>query len=106
MIDNLKKVTALIQKLKANLPISVKATDDLIHNLRDRSVNISPNVHIIDVMYMGDEGGICCALEVTDEEESAVVVSLTHLQFPKTNTLYPDVRVYQKLRSKKLAKIR
>ncbi len=108
MIDNPKKVTTLMQKLKMHLPIAVKATDALIRNLRNSSINISPNAHIeiTDVMYMGDEGGICCALKVTDQEEVAVVVSLTHLRLPKTSPLSSDVLAYQTLRTKKLSRSR
>jgi len=46
MIDNPKKVTVLMQKLKMHLPIPAKATDVLIHNLRNSSINISPNARI------------------------------------------------------------
>jgi hypothetical protein len=108
MIDNPKQVTTLMQKLKTHLPIPAKATDALIRNLRNSSINISPNAHIeiADVMYMGDEGGICCALKVTDQEEVAVVVSLTHLRLPNTNALSPDVLAYQTLRTKKLSRSR
>lgn len=106
MIDNPKQVNALMQKLKTNLPISAKATDLLIRNLRQNSINISPDSHIeiTDVMYMGDEGGICCAIKIIEQEEIAVVVSLTHLRLFNTNPLSPDVRAYQTLRTKKLAK--
>ncbi len=108
MIDNPKKVTALMQQLKMHLPIPTKATNALIRNLRNNSINISPYAHIeiTDVMYMGDEGGICCALKITDQEEVAVVASLTHLRFPKTNPLSQQVLAYQKLRIKKLSRSR
>jgi hypothetical protein len=105
MIDNQKQVSALMQKLKLNLPIPAKATDSLIRNLRQNSINISPESHIEikDVMYMGDEGGICCAIKVIEQEE-IVVVSLTNLRISNTDPLSPDVRAYQTLRTKKLAK--
>lgn len=108
MIDNPKQVTTLMQKLKSHLPIPAKATDALIRNLRTNSINISSNtrIEIMDVMYMGDEGGICCALKVIDQEEVAVVVSLTHLRLLNTHPLSPDVRAYQTLRAKKLARNR
>jgi hypothetical protein len=104
MIDNQKQVNTLMQKLKTNLPIPAKATDSL--NLRPNSINIFPDSHIeiTDVMYMGDEGGICCAIKIIEQEEIAVVVSLTHLRLFNTNPLSPDVRAYQALRTKKLAK--
>jgi len=96
MIDNPKQVTTLMQKLKSHLPIPAKATDMLIRNLRANSINISFNssIEITDVMYMGDDGGICCALKVIDQEEVAVVVSITNLRLPNTHPLSPDVRAY------------
>ena len=108
MIDNPKQVKTLMLKLKSHLPIPAEATDLLIRNLRTNSINISPNsrIEITDVMYMGDEGGICCALKVIDQEEIAVVASLTHLRLPNTNPLSPDIRAYQTLRTKKLARNR
>ena len=108
MIDNPKQVTTLMQKLKSHLPIPAKATDALIRSLRTSSINISSNteIEIKDVMYMGDEGGICCALRVIDQEEVAVVVSITNLCLLNTHPLSPDVRAYQTLRTKKLARIR
>jgi len=108
MIDNPKQVTALMQKMKKHLPIPVKATDAVIRTLSTSSINISSHtsIEITDVMYMGDEGGICCTLKVMDQEKVAVVVSLTHLRLPKTNPLSPDVRAYQISRTKKLARIR
>jgi hypothetical protein len=97
-----------MQKLKSQLPIPAKATDALIRSLRTSSINISSNtgIEIKDVMYMGDEGGICCALRVIDQEEVAVVVSLTNLRLLNTHPLSPDIRAYQTLRTKKLARNR
>jgi len=108
MIDNSKQVAALMQKLKTHLPIPVKATEALIRNLRPNSINISSDAHIeiTDVMYMGDEGGICCALRVIDQEEVALVVSITNPRLLNTHPLSPDVRAYQTLRTKKLARNR
>ena len=106
MIDNPKQVTTLMQKLKSHLPIPAKATDALIRNLRTNSINLSANtgIEIKDVMYMGDEGGICCALKVIDQGEVAVVVSITNLRLPNTHPLSPGVSAYQTLRTKKLAR--
>ena len=106
MIDNPKQVASLMQKLKTHLPNPAKATNALIRQLSTNSLNITPNsqIEIADVIYMGDEGGICCALKVIDQEEVAVVVSLTHLRLLETNPLSADVAAYQTLRTKKLAK--
>ena len=78
MIDNSKQVAALILKLKTHLPIPAKPTDILIRQLREqgnKSFNISPDsqIEVTDVMYMGDEGGICCALKIINQEEVAFV---------------------------------
>lgn len=108
MIDNPKQVTALLNKLRANLPIPTQATDALASNLRENSINIRPGaqIEITDIMYMGDEGGICCALKITDQDESAVIVSITHLRILNIHPLSSDVRAYQMRRTKKLSKIR
>jgi hypothetical protein len=106
MIDNSRQVAVLMLKLKTHLPIPAKPTDILIRQLGAKSINISPDsqIEVTDVMYMGDEGGICCALKVINQEEVAFVVSLTHLRFLKTNPFLRDIRSYQTLRIKKLAK--
>ena len=97
-----------MQKLKSHLTIPAKATDALIRSLRTSSINLSANtgIEIKDVMYMVDEGVICCALRVIDQEAVAFVVSITNLRLLNTHYLSPDVRAYQTLRTKKLARIR
>ena len=105
MIDDPTQVTALMQKMKAHLPIPAQATNALVRNLRANAVNIASKrrMQIEKVMYLGDEGGIGCALKVPGQEDTAVVVSLTHLRLPSTHPLAPDVRAYQIARTKKLA---
>ena len=105
MIDDPTQVKALMQKMKAHLPIPAQATNALVRNLRASAVNIASKrrMQIENVMYLGDEGGIGCALKVPGQEDTAVVVSLTHLRLPSTHPLAPDVRAYQIARTKKLA---
>lgn len=105
MIDDPTQVTALMQKMKAHLPIPAQATNALVRSLRASAVNIASKrrMQIEKVMYLGDEGGIGCALKVPGQEDTAVVVSLTHLRLPSTHPLAPDVRAYQIARTKKLA---
>ena len=107
MIDNQEHVTALIRDLKAHLPIPAKATKSLCDLLRRQSIDISPNtsLEIIDVVYMGDDGGICCAIKASNQEKAAVVVSLTHLNLPSNSPLAKNITVYQTQRVKKLAKL-
>ncbi len=105
MIDDPLQVTALMQKMKAHLPIPAQATNALVRNLRASAVNIASKrrMQIEKVMYLGDEGGIGCVLKVPGQEDTAVVVSLTHLRLPSAHPLAPDVRAYQIARTKKLA---
>jgi hypothetical protein len=107
MIDNQKQVTALMRDLKAHLPVLAKATKSLCDLLRRQSIDISPTtfLEIIDVVYMGDEGGICCAIKAASQEMAAVVVSLTHLSLPPNSPLAKNVTAYQTQRAKKLAKL-
>ena len=105
MIDDPSQVTALMQKMKAHLPIPAQATNALVRNLRASAVNIASKrrMQIEKVMYLGDEGGIGCVLKIPGQEDTAVVVSLTHLRLPSTHPLAPDVPAYQIARTKKLA---
>ena len=105
MIDDRTQVTALMQKMKAHLPIPAQATNAIVRSLRANAVNIASKrrMQIEKVMYLGDEGGIGCVLKIPGQEDTAVVVSLTHLRLPSTHPLAPDVRAYQIARTKKLA---
>ena len=106
MIDDPTQVTALMQKMEAHLPIPAQATNALVRTLRASAVKISSKqrMQIDKVVYLGDEGGIACALTVPGQEGTAVVVSLTHLRLSSTHPLAPDVRAYQIARTQKLAR--
>jgi len=105
MIDNITQVITLIQKMKAHLPIPAQATNSLVTTLRAGAgkITLKQRIQIEKVMYLGDEGGIGCILKVPGQEDTAVVVSLTHLRLPNNHPLAPDVRAYQIARTKKLA---
>lgn len=106
MIDNPTQVNTLMQKMKQHLPIPTQATNELIHNLRKNGIKISSksSLQIVDVLYLGDDGGIACALKIQGQEESAVVVSVTHLRFSNSNPLAVDLKEYQIARTKKIDK--
>jgi hypothetical protein len=108
MIDKQKQVAALIEKMTASLPIPTRATDALARTLKGHSVVITPDspLEIVDVVYMGDEGGICCALKAGDGQSEAFVVSITHLRFGTSLPLYKEILAYQTARTKKLGKSR
>src|SRR4051812_39833411 len=106
MIDDPTQVTALIQKMEAQVPIPVQATNALVRTLRTSGVNIASKrrMQIEQVVYLGDEGGMGCGLKVPGHADTAVVVSLTHLRLPSTHPLAPDVRAYQIARTQKFAR--
>lgn len=101
-IDDAAQVKDLIEKMKAHLPIPVTATKELLRNLKMSKAVIK----ISDVMYMGDEGGIVCLLEIQENDSTANLVSLTHLSFAATHPLAGDVKKYQTARIPKLARSR
>lgn len=107
MIDNQKQVTALMQRLNESLPLPVKVTNLLIDSLRSNNIEIplGADIAIVEVIYLGDEGGICCSLNIQGLKDKAVVVSMTHLSLPPS-PLALDVRDYQAKRIKKLARQR
>jgi hypothetical protein len=71
--------------------------------LRSQGAFVPPhrNVQIYGVFYSGDEGGILCAISPTDSKEP-VVISLTHLKVSYRHPLEKEIRVYQKMRTRKL----
>ncbi len=98
MIDDPEQVKNLMEKMKANLPIQVQGTKELI-----RSLKLSKQIILIgSVLYMGDEGGIACALKIQGQESIASIVSLTHLRIADAHPLAKDIRSYQTIRTKKL----
>lgn len=109
MIDNQVRTMALIEKLKAALPINALPTEQLIAGLKEKSnIEITPGqiMEIESVMYLGDVGGIACAIKWQEGQDSAVITSITHLKVSYPHSLAKDIKDYQDRRIKKLSKIR
>ena len=104
MIDNYEETMALIDKIKAQLPLPVYAGRGLIHSMREHGIHIKARrrIMVIDVFYMGDEGGIMCALEPLGEGKEAFLSSLTHVEVAR-HPLAKAIRAYQRDRKRKLA---
>lgn len=85
--------------MKAHLPIRAHATKQLLPSLKISK----PGVQIIEVINLGDEGGISCLLKVSEQDTTAHLVSLTHLRLANSHPLAKDVRAYQFARIQKLA---
>ena len=107
MIDNYSEAMELMRKMERELPISARATKEFIQAMRKNGVRITrrQNIQIEDVLYMGDEGGIGCAVSLPREEETAVVTSLTHIRVKTDHPLAREIRAYQTERVQKLARV-
>jgi hypothetical protein len=69
----------------------------------------SPDVAVPDgcmvtsIFYMGEEGGIVCALDIGGPEtKTPFIVSITHLIFDRRSPLSRQINTYQRHRIKKL----
>jgi len=102
MIDDQIEVQELIQAMEDLLPIQAYATPSLSQSLRQRGTAIKANqaVQIDSVFNLGDEGGIACS--IGNFQTDAVVVSITHLRFDKSNPLAVRIGAYQTHRSQRI----
>jgi hypothetical protein len=104
MIDNYNEAMALLKKMKAHLPITASAGTVLVQTLRRGGTKITPRqeLEIKDVLYLGDEGGIACAIYLPGEQKTATIASLTHLRISPDHPLGPEIVSYQLTRNRKL----
>ena len=105
MIDDGAKVTELMAKMEAELPIPVFPKKPLVQTLRDKGSKITSQqmLFIKSVIYLGDEGGIGCDLDKIGDEEGVLVCSLTHLSLNQRHPLAKEIHAYQRERKIKLA---
>lgn len=105
MIDDYAEAMELVEKMKAQLPIPARPTKAFIHAMRQNGVKVKSGqaLQIDDVLYMGDEGGIGCAVLLSGKEKSVTVASLTHLRVKASHPLAEEIRAYQIERTQKLA---
>ena len=107
MIDDFKKVTELIEDMKTVLPIPAYPTKKICYSLKnDNGIKLKPKqlLKIKDVMYLGNEGGIGCAISIKNDEE-LLVVSLTHLRIKENHPLSKEIKAYRLKRIRALANI-
>jgi len=105
VLDHPEKTARLLAALKAATPFDVELTPALIDYLRAEKIGAADWVRqtVSDLSYAGDEGGIMCHI-VPPDEQSALVVSLTHVHVSRSMPLARAVAEYQKHRVKKLKK--
>ena len=107
MIDDIKEVTELIERMKTELPIPAYPTKSLCNSMKyDNNIKLKSKhlLKITDVLYMGDEGGIGCAISFNDSKE-LLVISLTHLRIKEIHPLIKEIKAYQVKRKRALANI-
>ena len=110
MIDNEEKASALMEKMKAVLPIRARLNDDTRKSMKRQGHQIADcsSVMIRDLHYLYDEGGIMCQiLSVPDSEkggepDNVHLVSITHLKIARGHSLWREINKYQKRRIKRL----
>ncbi len=105
MIDDYTEAIELVEKMKAQLPITARPTKAFIQTMRQNRIKVKSgqDLQIDDVLYMGDEGGIGCAVLLAGNEKSVTVTSLTQLRVKTNHPLAQEIRAYQVKRTQKLA---
>ncbi|MEA3342414.1 MAG: hypothetical protein U9R15_20820 [Chloroflexota bacterium] len=104
-IDNQRKAKALMRKMKAQLPIPVRATRDLVRTMKPHNLKLKrgQKLSIKSLFYMGDVGGIAC--DVTPPgAKAAVVCSLTQVEIDPDHPLLKEIRDYQRVRKEGIAR--
>ncbi len=88
MIDDENDVYELMEALNEHLPMRAYATPPLVKAVRQEGADIKVNdaVEIESVLYLGDEGGIACAIGLWGGK-TVVVTSLTHLRIDRDHPL-------------------
>ena len=107
MIDDIEKSVALVERMKATLPMRAFTTMELRKTLQQSSEQIFPHeCSVNEIRYMGDEGGIACSLDFGFSDTKVVhIVSITHLRFDRSNPLAREIEAYCKHRIKRLKKL-
>jgi len=105
MIDEPAKTARLFADLQASVPVETRLSPPLVELLQTRTPDavIPARCNVLTVFYMGDEGGISCALDIGGaNSETQHIVSITHLLFDRRIALYRQIEAYQRHRVKKL----
>jgi hypothetical protein len=105
VIDNPEKTQQLLAVLEAALPFEADLTSDLLAKLTEEQFSAGPQRRqtVSKVSYAGDMGGILCHMQ-PENEEGAIVASITHVRVPARLPFAAAVVDYQKHRVKKLRK--
>ena len=109
MLDDPEKTALFISRLKGLLPLDAGIATELRRSLAEKSpeVPIPARCKVVDVLNLGDEGGVACCLDMGGSNTTAVhIVSITHLLFDRRSPLFREIDAYQRRRIKKIKKQR
>ena len=108
MIDDYAATMALIEQMKAQLPIPIYGSKNFIRSMLRKGVMVTrrQQLQIESVLYGGDDGGIMCALKGIGTADTVIVCSLTHLEIQTQHPLAEAIKAYQRERTRKLARER
>jgi len=79
--------------MKEALPLYATPSKYLLKQFRE--MRASDKLEIMDILYLGNEGGISCAIK---KEDQVMVVSITHLIFPAEHSLTREIDAYKRNR--------
>jgi hypothetical protein len=104
MIDNLEQVEWLVTKMRQHLPLAATMTPQLARIVHDEEPDTASSAQclVTGVDYSGDPGGIMCRLDCKTSNNSAFVVSITHLMFDRRQPAAREIAAYQKHRTKRI----
>ena len=73
--------------------------------MRDNGMPIRSGQELLieSVLYLGDEGGIGCAIQLP-EKGTVTITSLTHIRVEANHPLAQEISAYQAERTRKLAR--
>jgi len=107
VIDNLERTDALIERMRAALPMRAGLGIELKSHLMEQFPEAAETGQctITDIIYSGDMGGILCCLDLSIPDNKQVyIASITHLAFGHGNPLARGIAAYQRRRIKRLRK--
>ncbi len=107
MIDDMESSVALVERMRAELPMRAFTNIELRRTLQEGSKRVFPHeCSVLEIRYMGDEGGIACILDFDFSDTTEVhIVSITHLRFDRRNPLAREIEAYCKHRIKRIKKL-
>lgn len=103
-IDNHAEAIALTKKIEASLPMTAYPSKEYLKLMKKQGKQVSGDqaLTIDSVLYMGEEGGISCAIKLSEDDKQVYIVSITHLNVDPNHPLASEIQQYQRQRTRNL----